>query len=264
MLLQKGVEHSQFRYSRMYRGEADASILLVGNSRGLGFYQPYIEKVTGQETFNFSYNGMTMELASVLIADYLDHYPNPRLLLIDVTMCDRKNPELVTGFAPYSPYSERLQQLILDTDPKSFYAQKVSHLFRYNNEVYQRAIYYSQRSDKDWLLDRTITPSLVKEVEKENYRIDYHLLGELQKTIQLATARGIEVRLLINPYYLPFLEILEGLEEFQIQVEKATNRKVYNFADALESQQYFGDYQHLNQMGSRAYADLLKAEGVFD
>ena len=69
-ILKKGVQQSQFRYSRMYRGEAEASILLMGNSRGLGFYQPYIEEVTGEETFNLSYNGMTMDVAAALISDY--------------------------------------------------------------------------------------------------------------------------------------------------------------------------------------------------
>ena len=42
-LLQKQVDSSLFRYSRLYRGDAAADILLVGNSRGLTFYQPYIE-----------------------------------------------------------------------------------------------------------------------------------------------------------------------------------------------------------------------------
>ena len=52
-LLQQQVAQSQFRYSRMYHGTAGADILLLGNSRGLTFYQPYIEEKTGLKIFPF-------------------------------------------------------------------------------------------------------------------------------------------------------------------------------------------------------------------
>ena len=47
LLLQRQVDASLFRYSRLYRGEAGADLLFVGNSRGLTFYQPFIEEKTG-------------------------------------------------------------------------------------------------------------------------------------------------------------------------------------------------------------------------
>ncbi len=46
-IFQQQITQSQFRYSRMYRGEGQADILIVGNSRGLNFYQPSVEKATG-------------------------------------------------------------------------------------------------------------------------------------------------------------------------------------------------------------------------
>ena len=117
---------SQFRYSRMYKGEAKSDILLVGNSRGLIFYQPYIEEITGKSTFNISYNGMPMDLGRVLVEDYLDKYPAPEQMIVDVTMCDRKNSQLVTGFNLYAPYSEKLFELIKKDDQSSAYAGKLS------------------------------------------------------------------------------------------------------------------------------------------
>ena len=50
-IVKQVVLKSQFRYSRMYKGEAKADILLVGNSRGLSFFQPTIEEFTKKETF---------------------------------------------------------------------------------------------------------------------------------------------------------------------------------------------------------------------
>lgn len=263
-ILAKGVEQSQFRYSRMYRGEAEASILLMGNSRGLGFYQPYIDKVTGERTFNLSYNGMTMDVAAVLIADYLEQYSNARLLVLDVTLCDRKSVPFLTGFSTYAPYSKRLQQLIHQDNPAAYYAQQLSHLFRYNNEVYQRTLYYQNRSDEDWLLERNITKAMEKEVATEEYHIDLRLVEQLKSMIDLAEEKGVKVQLVINPYYAPFAEILDGLDTFKLQIEEVTKHKVHDFSEALPQKEYFGDYQHLNQAGSQAYVELLKKEGIFE
>lgn len=263
-LLFKGVEKSQFRYSRMYRGEAEASILLMGNSRGLGFYQPYIEEVTGKKTFNLSYNGMTMDVASALILDYLEQYSDARLLLLDVTLCDRKSVSFLTGFSTYAPYSKRLQQLICQENSTAYYAQQVSHLFRYNNEVHQRTLYYQNHSDEDWLLERNITEAMEEEVATEEYRIDLRLVEELKATIDSVEAKGVEVRLVINPYYVPFAEILEGLDTFKLQIEAITKHEVHDFSEALTPKNYFGDYQHLNQAGSQAYVKLLKEKGIFE
>ncbi|MEN0051188.1 MAG: hypothetical protein AAF806_29255 [Bacteroidota bacterium] len=263
-ILAKGVEESQFRYSRMYRGEAEASILLMGNSRGLGFYQPYIEEITDEKTFNLSYNGMTMDVAAALIADYLEQYSNARLLLLDVTLCDHKNIPFLTGFSAYLPYSNHLRQLILAENPNAYYAQQVSHLFRYNNEVYQRTLYYQNRSDEDWLLERNITRAMEEDVATEEYRIDLCLVEQLEEVIDLAEAKGLKVKLVINPYYVPFAHILEGLDTFKAQIETVTQHKVHDFSEALPQKEYFGDYQHLNQAGSRAYVELLKREGLFE
>ena len=66
-VLEQIVLKSKFRYSRLYKGQAKADILLVGNSRGLSFYQPYMEEMTGKSTFNVSYSAMPMTLAEVFV-----------------------------------------------------------------------------------------------------------------------------------------------------------------------------------------------------
>jgi len=166
-ILGKLVDSSQFRYSRMYAGNAEADILLLGNSRGLIFYQPHISESTGKRNFNLSYNGMSMDMGSVLVADYYERYAAPELLLIDVTMCDRENDQLSSGFSCYSPYSPRLDSFLISKTPTSAYAGKLTHLFRYNSEVFQRALSYINRSDENWLTDRIINDHMVANVAAE-------------------------------------------------------------------------------------------------
>lgn len=260
-LLSRLVDQSQFRYTRLYNGAADADILLVGNSRGLMFFQPYIEESTGKETFNISYNGMPMDLGQALIADYLDRYEAPELMILDITMCDRINTSLIAGFAPYGNQSDRLKDLIFSSDANTGYATEVSHLYRYNGEIFQRAIYYANRSDEDWLLDRVISPSLIEKMEgsEENFTFEMPapMLKALKETVALAESKGVKVNLVINPYYPPYAARIDNLTEVKEQIERETGLIVHNYAEAVSDYTGFGDYQHLNKKGSKQYIEVL-------
>ena len=262
-VLESMVESSQFRYSKLLNDTGEADILLVGNSRGLMFYQPYIEETTGKNTLNLSYNGMPMNLAAGLVEDYFERYPAPEVMVLDVTMCDRENLQLIRDFRTYAAKSDRLSDLLREEAPRNYWGAKFSHLYRYNSEIFQRALYYRNRSDEDWLLDRVINDRMVAGIEDtEDYTITMVGLEELKKTVELAQSKGTEVRLVINPYYPPFAQKIQNLTQFRRAVTEATGLEVADYSLAVADTQGFGDYQHLNKAGSRAYIDRLLADGV--
>ncbi|MEM9920226.1 MAG: hypothetical protein AAF990_19175 [Bacteroidota bacterium] len=270
-VLKKLTTDSQFRYSRLYSQRAASDILLVGNSRGLIFYQPYIEERTGKKTFNISYNGMPINLARVLIEDYLEQYEAPELLLLDVSMCDRMNNQLISGFSPYSPYSDRLRQLIVDSIPEVGYGSQLSHLFRYNSEVFQRALYYRNRSDEDWLLDRQINDFMIQNVDKEA-ALDFDLepalmealLRDLKAIVDLAQRKNIDLELMVNPYYPPFAKRFLKFGDWLRKIEATTGLKVRDYSLAIRATEAFGDYQHLNKVGGKQFIDRMIEDGVFE
>lgn len=265
--LAKVLDKSQFRYSRLYNGGAEAEILLVGNSRGLSFFQSYIEEVSDKSTFNLSYNGMPVDLMKVLIEDYLQNYTAPEIAIIDITLCDRFNPELIAGFSPYVKYSTRLDSLIHKNDRKVWTANRLTHLFRYNSEVFQRALFYLKKSDEDWLLDRTITEELIAKAADPEYDfiIKYPpaTLDVLNDLIKVLERADVEVRLVINPYYPIFRDKMTNLDQLKEEVEEKTGLKVQDYSYAVEGDKNFGDLQHLNKTGSRGYIDLLNQAGFF-
>lgn len=263
-LLKTQVAASEFRYSRMYRGDAGADILLLGNSRGLTFFQPYIEEKTGRKTFNLSYNGLPMDVAKVLVQDYLEKYPAPGRLLIDITTCDRINDELLAGFTAYSDQSFRLDTLIRDKLPKVWWGGKVSSLFRYNNEIFQRALSHRNHSDADWLLDRVISPKLAASVHEQAYPLKIHpyLIEQLRQTCESARAKGVDVRLVVSPYFPGFAEKVANLDALKRAVTQATGLPVTDYSQALSDPAHFGDFMHPNKKGSMAYIDLMKKDGV--
>ena len=265
-ILNKITSVSYFRYSRLYSGQAGCDALLIGNSRGLIFYQPYIEEKTGLTTTNLSYNGMPVELAAPLIKDHIDKNGAPKILILDISLLDKRmDARLSTGFNFYTPYSERLTELLRDSFPNDLYAGKVTNLYRYNSEVFQRALYYLKKSDKDWLLDRVISPTLQEEVEKVdsfNYDFNEKMLTDLKDVVKYAQQKNIKIELVINPYYPPFAEHIYNKRELINAVESATGLKVRDYANSIQDTEGFGDYQHLNKNGARAFIDILIKDGV--
>lgn len=262
---QQLADHSQFRYARLYNGQAAADILLVGNSRGLTFYQPFIEQATGLRTFNLSYNGLPADLANVLVQDYLDRYPAPRVLVLEVTTADRPNRELIASFLPYASHSARLDALIRQNNTDAWWGGQVSSLFRANNEVFQRALYYRNRPDTDWLIDRQIAPALAATAPLDTFPISVQrpLIAQLANAVAYARSKGVRVELVISPYYPQMVRDWTNVGAVSQATQQATGLPVRDYRQALPDPADFGDFMHPNKRGAQHYIDLLVRDGVF-
>ena len=272
LVLKKMVANSQFRYSKMYQGKADCELLFMGNSRGLGFYQPYIEEVTGKKTFNLSYNALPLNLGRVLLEDYLQHNKKPEIFILDVTMMNRVDTTLVSGFNVYSPYSDNLGAVLKTHSKNVFYGGQLSHLFLHNSEIFQRAMFYYGNSDKDWIIDRVINENMASSVDEQadfyvgpfDYSTVEMMYVELQKIEKICAANDIKLKLVISPFFPPFVKKIVNFEHFEKRVDAVTSAPFYNFADAVSDPTGFGDYQHVNIKGAKQFIDKMKAEGVFE
>jgi len=294
-VLSNQVQQSQFRYSRMYNANADVDMLLVGNSRGLMFYQPYIEEATGMSTLNLSYNGMPSDLMNILVQDHITINGAPKEMIVDVTLCDRIDHAMSAGFNLYTPYSEKLSNHLKDKSKNTYYGGELSHLFRYNSEIFQRAMFYRNKSDEDWLLDRQISQNMIdgaadldtfwihhfrpemdslNKVERITQRVSswfsssdteefgvqkdsLYQIDKLTEMVTFAQSKGTNVNLVINPYYPPFVKSIINKESFKALVEEKTGLPVRDYATAITTPTAFGDYQHLNKSGSMEYLDIL-------
>jgi hypothetical protein len=267
-LLKKVVDESQFRYSRLYNSTEEADILLLGNSRGLTFFQPEIERITGHTTFNFSYNGLPMDLGKVLVQDYLDRHKQPKVLIIDVTMCDRPRPELVRHFKTYMPYSQRLETLIRQYNNNIGVGANLFHVYRYNSEVFQRSFYYRNRTDEDWLLDRVISQKMLEKKEFSDHKMlmDTTMIEQLKELVDYAKSKGMDVKLVVSPYLPQFADAIKPyyLEPLKSYIEAHVGLILQDYSTALTEGSEFGDFQHPNKKGSIKYIGMLYKDGNFN
>lgn len=271
----KTTEKSQLRYSRLYNSPENADILFVGNSRGLTFYQPEVENLTQLKTMNLSYNGMPADLAKCLVMDYLDRHQAPKTMIVDVTMCDRRNDLLKAGFNLYTPFSPRLDTLLRGIhEPDSWAGRKVvyggnlSWLYRHNSEIFQRAFYYRNKSDKDWLIDRVIGEAATTDTSFKSYQVRMFpdMVEHLKEMVQYAQSKGVDVKLVINPYFPPFAETIRDsfLSPLKTAVEAQTGLTVADYSTLLTERDEVGDYQHANKKGSIRYMQVLAQNGYFN
>lgn len=265
-VLKKIEAKSQFRFTKLYKGQAACDILIAGNSRGLSFYQPFVEEKSNQKVFSLAYNGMSSSLGYVFIKDYYDLYPAPKKLVLEITCADRYNHELTPAFATYTSYSPNLSSFLKEKDKKTYYGTKLSHLLRYNSEVFQRSLRYLKNDDRLWLTDRTISEAMQQESKSlQNVSID--LIPELQvslaEIVKLAQSKGTEVELVVAPFLPNYYKALYNLDDYIKEVEKNTGLKVHNYANAIEDNKLFGDYFHINVFGSEKFVDQMHQDGLF-
>jgi len=273
-LFSKMIDKSGFRYSRMYKGDVECDLLFMGNSRGLDFYQPYIEEVTGKKTFNLSYNALPMNLGKALLKDFLEKNKKPKSFILDVSMTNRIDTTLISGFNVYAPHSKEVSTVLEDCVPKVYYAGKLSHLFQHNGEIFQRAIRYLNNTDEAWLNDRIISDGLIGKVHElhdsivgpfnEDLKVVDFIYDELKETVQVAKDNDIKVKLVINPFFPKYANKMVNYEDFKRKVTQLTGLKVHDYSKAIQDRDAFSDFQHLNRKGSQQYIDILKRDGILD
>jgi hypothetical protein len=263
--LRSNLEGSQFRYSRMYTQRAQADVLLIGNSRGLPLFEPAIQQATGKTTFNLSYNGAPTYLLEALTLDYLDLYKAPTTAIIELTSADRPNNSLLAGFGAYLPYSTRIGKLLRGSLPKEYNASHLTHIYRYNSEVFHRTLYYGNKTDQDWLAMHTISETAAKDANAKPYPLEIHpqLVGSVIQTVKALQAKGVQVHLVIAPYAPGYASKVTNLDQLKQMVESATGLTVRDYRSLLTDYRDFSDYMHPNLSGSQKYVAQMKLDGVF-
>jgi hypothetical protein len=259
---QQQITKSQFRYSRMYRGEGAADILIVGNSRGLNFYQPTVEKATGLKTFSLCYYSMPCEIATVLTQDYLDKYPNVKTVLAEITMVEMSDDKLLPGFTTYIPYSERIDSVLKNNVKETWNYAHFSHVYRFNNEVFQRAMYYRSKLDDDWYFDHTITPDLIEQAAHRSveFKVPEKHVANIKRLADYCRAKNINLQLVIAPFFPGYT--VKRLDVLKQQVETATGYPVHDYSHAVTDTLSFTDYLHANLKGGAAIVNIMVKDGV--
>ena len=267
--LDRVVERSGLRFSRVYRGGLPPGVLVLGDSRGVdAIYPPIASPALSMPVFNLSYTAQSTRIQEALLRDYLDHNAAPKLVLIEVTSLEESDG-LLSELKLYSGLSARIAALYQSLHPGASAATRFAHLYRYDSEMFLRCLYYLRRSDQIWGNSYTIAPRLLEATATEpGWNIDprEENLAALARMTALLRDRGIAIRLFIAPYLPQHAAHLQNLAAFAALVEARAGGglRVWSFADAVRDPAAFGDRIHVNTHGAASLLDYMRLNGFFD
>ena len=260
-VLHKVVVRSQFRYSRLYRGGNSADVIVLGDSRGLSFYAPAIEELTGLRALNLSYNSMSPRIAEAILMDYVEHNRPPRMVVIEVTS-SIVSGALASELQTYAGLSPRLAALYAEEHPVAAVAGRTFRLFPLNSEFFLAVLHYMRQTDQDWIRREVMAPA-VRTRPRNHWRLVPFAdnVDALVRMAGLLHQRRIEVRLVIAPYGPSNVPV--NVAGFADLITLRTQTPVWNYAGAVADADEFADQVHLNERGSRVFLRMLQRDGTF-
>ena len=257
------------RYAVIYRGEAPGGVLLLGNSRGVNtFHQPTIEEAIDRPVFNASFNGTSTQFAEVILRDYVERNPTPRLVVLEVTGLAAGVNQL-QNFFPFGSESARLDAYLNEAvSPTVATARRLFHLYNYNGEMLFRSLAAAGATDQGEINRYTISPGLIASTRRETpepLRSNPENLAALQEIVAFCEANDIELRLVIGPYLPIYRERIPAYDEWVASVrEAAGGMRVWDYSLAIDDETAFADRVHMNYRGARQLTPILVADGLFD
>lgn len=255
---------SEFRFSRALAVGRDADILIFGDSRAVNtFYAPGIEDACGLRALNLGYNGCSTELAALFFEDYLERHPPPALVIVEVSSASQGN-ELLKSLKMYSGTSTRIADALTAYAPAISTACGLTHLYRFNSEMFLRALFYLGRDDQMWINSYTIGAPLLAAVRAQ---ADEPLqlapprsenMNALARMRIHCEARGIPMALVLGPYLPAYRQRLTGLADWLATIEAAADESVSDWSLSVSQDDCFADTLHLNSRGANILMPQVK------
>ncbi len=179
---------------------------------------------------------------------------------------------LIYNLKPYQSLSSGLSKLLLAENRSIYYACQLTHLYRFNCELFLRALYYLGRDDQSWINRYVIQPEFAKSYQPSpgfvrgiQETIPPDSVRAFRKILAQAEESGAEVRLLVSPFLPAHISRLHDLyDKRKTEIENlAGGLHVWDYADALDDIRCFADPLHMNIEGARLVLWQMVADGFF-
>lgn len=257
------LRRSEFRFARLYTGRLQGDVMVFGNSRAVnGFCVSKLSELTGAKWVNLGYNGLGPSLVEAFILDYLDRYPAPRTIVLEVSNLTQ-GADSIRDCRLFVDKSRRLAAL--DRRENGYFAFLAAHIrtLSVNGELLMRCIYYLRKSDQAWVNNGRLD---AKQADRLRLQAGKALDGAVRmegvrtyrKLIRELRARGISVWCVVTPYFLTVEDQRHAQEWLNLVKEPDVEGvRYYNFVNRISDPNLFADPSHLNCAGSIQFANTF-------
>lgn len=265
-LIERLFMNTGFRYAELYSGDLPASLVFIGNSRGVHmFHRPPFEAASNQKVANLSFNGLPATMLPVVIGDYLKHHEAPERIFVEVSCLGRSNePGSLERFRILTNESDSFDRVHWQHAPVDHIACKLSHLYRCNSELLWRSVLFLRGSDQDWIMTSVLSEDWQERMPIESIRrfeqssVD---LEAMKQMIEIAERDQTEVSLVLAPYFPGYFNLTRDSREWIRWIEEGTGKTVLDYSATIDDAKLFADPIHLNPDGAIRLAEIMVARG---
>lgn len=260
-ILSEASNASKIRYSRLYKEKINADVIFIGNSRGVdSFYKPYFDSITGLNSINLSYNGLTFPLAKVLMDDYLERNNSPKIIFLETT-CLYISHELLPVFKQYMTYSTPISNMMQKQYPGIFSASFFLKSYMFNSEYFLRTLYYLDKDDQALANHYTISKEYYESMEPDTEfkmikQIDYEAVEMLKTMVVEYREKGITIVPVLAPVIDKYRN-KKAIDAYVSDISSYLEIDVVDFSNAVTEINMFADAMHTNEKGARVVVDKL-------
>jgi len=273
-ILEKAVAASHNRHVSMYTGKAGGDVLVVGNSRADRHFPPrMIHDLTDLSVVNVGLGGVSMRMSEILVKDYLDRYPPPKLLVVEASNLGA-DPGEIGDMRLFMIYSERIRLLERELRPHLYYVGEVFHLFRFNNFMFVRTLYELRERQSDRLHRGVISDAVLERLARSEGVIEEELpephpenVEAFQRLLAYAAELDIPTRAVVTPYlHLPDRDRTTRYQWLTDEIDAVAGpeRRVWDYSHAVEDTAGFRDPVHLNAQGVEMMLRTMMDDGFFE
>jgi hypothetical protein len=252
------VAMSQFRYSLVYKGGLSYDILVVGNSRAVhSVFAPEMSEKVCLSVFNAAFDGMSGDLMEALLLDYLDHNASPKAVLIEVSNATQ-GPNLASEMRLFA--KGHLRAVVDRLTPFAPWWESVSHLYRFDNEMTLRALYYRHRSDQDWIASGPpMTDEVISNLKRLQWDTNAAGFAAIVRLGHELRDRGITPIFYVAPLHPVFGRLVPEYDRVfkEMAVQLGPEFPIIDMSTAIRDNGKFVDVLHTNIFGSRVVMTRL-------
>ena len=230
------IDHSDFRYVNLFHEEPD--IYVVGNSRAVyAVCESEFDKNYDLDILNISFTRLSAESIQYL-TPYVD---KNKLLLIEISPFLNKNTK-ETG--TISPIFNSIKGLRNTNNDKNI-LEKFFKSFNFNNRATLRLLYHLFKTDKNWVQNREINPSIIEKL-KNTEPYELHLTEQFFEYQKLLKKENYNYMFFHAPYHPLALSKIKNLKAVHHKLDSITHNKFIDLTNLLHDDKYFADGIHTN------------------
>ena len=253
------VRASGFRLVEIYSDRVSPHVLVAGNSRAMqGVDGVVASEVAGETVYNIGYNGLAPEVVCILIKDAVEKHSTIRQVLVEASCFWPIN----TGgdFKPLASFSPRLFEYTCNGNRVLSMSVHLSHLYRYNSELFERSFFYLRKSDQAAVSPLVINAAVIAAPSPEQYfpsEISQRARSELDSLKKFLDDKKVGLTLFVAPYHASARGRFADYDALLRSASVVAGGELLDFGWSLKEDRFFADRLHLNRFGAAEFTKML-------